>query len=503
VRALGNALDQERLHHAYLLTGTRGVGKTTLARILAKALNCERGVSSTPCGTCGPCTEIDSGRFVDLIELDAASNTQVDNMRDLLENALYAPTGGRYKVYIIDEVHMLSRSAFNAMLKTLEEPPEHVKFVLATTDPQKIPVTVLSRCLQFNLKQIPRGLIGERLRHVLGQEGIPFEAPAVELIARAAAGSMRDALSLLDQAIAYGGGRVEEAAVRGMLGAIDQSYLFDLVEAVADGNGPGLLEIADEMERRSLSFDGALQELATLFHRMALAQAVPEGLPEDLPERERILALSARLSPEDVQLCYQIALHGRNDLSYAPDDYAGFTMTLLRMLAFQPEAGPGGGEDRLPSRAPAKKPLAAVQPSLTEPGAKSPREGRAFEGDWVSLVAQLRLSGMAKMLAQYCELKQQEGDEIELTVPNMHRHLMEKIYQDKVRSAVEAYLGRPCRITFIAGATTGNSVVAVEERERQKRQAKAVESIESDPFVRDLVENLDARLIQASIKPIQ
>jgi len=501
VRALENALDQARLHHAYLLTGTRGVGKTTLARILAKALNCERGVSSTPCGGCGPCREIDAGRFVDLIELDAASNTQVDNMRELLENALYAPTGGRYKVYIIDEVHMLSRSAFNAMLKTLEEPPEHVKFVLATTDPQKIPVTVLSRCLQFNLKQIPHGLIGARLRHVLDQEGIPFQAPALDLIARAAAGSMRDGLSLLDQAIAYGGGRVEEEAVRGMLGAIDQSYLFDLVAAVAGGDGPGLLAIADDMERRSLSFDSALQDLATLFHRMALAQVVPGGLPEDLPERDRIVELAARFPPEEVQLCYQIALHGRNDLSHAPDEYAGFTMTLMRMLAFQPGVGTGGrGAHARPETAAGE---AGGPPPRSESASGAEARSAVLEGNWVSLVPQLKLSGMARMLAQYCEVKRREGDALELVVPSVHRHLMEKTYQDKVRAALEAYLGRPCRVSFVAGETTGTSVVAVEERDRENRQAKAVESIESDPFVRELVENLDARLIQTSIKPIQ
>src|SRR5690349_13305152 len=267
VQALGNALAQNRLHHAYLFTGTRGVGKTTIARIFAKSLNCVNGVTATPCGVCSACTEIDSGRFVDLIELDAASNTQVDNMRELLESALYAPTSGRFKVYIIDEVHMLSRNAFNAMLKTLEEPPAHVKFILATTDPQKIPVTVLSRCLQFNLKQIPLAQIRGQLEAVLGREGVAFEAPALNLLARAAQGSMRDALSLLDQAIAHGGGKVEEPAVREMLGVVDRGYLFSILRALVGGNGPALLAEADRMAARSLSFDSALQELGTLLHR--------------------------------------------------------------------------------------------------------------------------------------------------------------------------------------------------------------------------------------------
>ena len=320
VRALTHALSEQRLHHAYLFTGTRGVGKTTLARILAKSFNCEKGITATPCGVCSACTEIDSGRFVDLLEVDAATNTKVDEMRQLLENAVYAPTRGRFKVYVIDEVHMLSNSAFNAMLKTLEEPPEHVKFILATTDPQKIPVTVLSRCLQFNLKQMTPPLISAHLKHILEVEGITAEAGALNLLSRSACGSMRDALSLLDQAIAHGAGKVEETQVRDMLGTVDLDYLFSVFDALLAGDAAALLQIADEMTTRSLSFDSALQELAVLLTRLQVAQLAPQAVADDLPERARLLDLAARLNPEFVQLAYQIAVHGRQELPLAPDE---------------------------------------------------------------------------------------------------------------------------------------------------------------------------------------
>ena len=339
VRALTNALAGNRLHHAWLFTGTRGVGKTTIARIVAKSLNCETGVTAEPCGTCGPCVSIDAGRFIDVMELDAASNTQVDNMRELLDNALYAPTSGRYKVYIIDEVHMLSRSAFNAMLKTLEEPPEHVKFILATTDPQKIPVTVLSRCLQFNLKQIPLPQIRGQLRAIVDKEVVESDDAALALLARAAQGSMRDALSLLDQAIAHGAGKVEEAAVRDMLGAVDRRYLIDILNALAARDGPALIAQAQRMAERNLSFDSALEELATLLHRLALAQSIPDAINSEEADSDALAALADQVSAEDLQLMYQIALHGRRDLGLAPDEYAGFTMTLLRMLTFFPDDG--------------------------------------------------------------------------------------------------------------------------------------------------------------------
>jgi DNA polymerase-3 subunit gamma/tau len=341
VRALTHALQSGRLHHAYLFTGTRGVGKTTLSRILAKSLNCigqdgSGGITAQPCGVCDACTAIDAGRFVDYIEMDAASNRGVDEMAQLLEQAVYAPSNARFKVYMIDEVHMLTNHAFNSMLKTLEEPPDHVKFILATTDPQKIPVTVLSRCLQFNLKQMPPGHIIDHLDDILGQEGISFELPALRLLAQGAHGSMRDALSLTDQAIAYAAGKVTLDAVQGMLGALDQSYLIRLLDALAQQDGVDLLSVADEMASRSLSYNGALQDLGTLLHRIALAQTVPAALPADLPEHADIVRLAALFSAEEVQLHYQIVVHGRNELALAPDEYAGFSMTLLRMLAFRP-----------------------------------------------------------------------------------------------------------------------------------------------------------------------
>src|SRR5688572_1110355 len=341
VTALTNALDRGRLHHAYLLTGTRGVGKTTIARILAKSLNCATGVTSTPCGKCAACLDIDAGRFVDLLELDAASNTGVDNMREILDNARYAPTVGRYKVYLIDEVHMLSKGAFNSMLKTLEEPPEHVKFVLATTDPQKIPVTVLSRCLQFNLKPLPPPQIVDRLTAILEAEGIPREGDALALIARAARGSLRDGLSLLDQAIAYGDGRVREEVVRSMLGTVDREHVYRIADALAAGDGPALLAEADALSARGLSASAALEELASLFHRIAIAQTVPAGAG-NFDDASRLRTYAEGFSPEAVQLAYQICAQGRADLAIAPDEAIGFAMTLLRLHAFEPATSTAG-----------------------------------------------------------------------------------------------------------------------------------------------------------------
>ena len=363
VKALRNALEKGRLHHAYLLTGTRGVGKTTIARILAKSLNCEHPKEGEPCGQCQSCRDIDTGRFVDLLEIDAASNTGIDNIREVLENAQYAPTAGKYKVYIIDEVHMLSKSAFNAMLKTLEEPPEHVKFILATTDPHKVPVTVLSRCLQFVLRNMTAQQVADHLAHVLDSEQIPYETPALALLGRAAAGSMRDALSLLDQAIAMGSGKVAEQDVRQMIGAVDKRYLYELLQSIANQNGAALMNQAREMAERAVGFDNALSELALLLQRITLLQTVPAAVPADDPEYPALKHLAAQLGGEQIQLYYQCAIHGKQDLGLAPDEYAGFVMTLLRMLAFAPLAAPpqhtgaqiDGSGLHTPSAAPAKQ----------------------------------------------------------------------------------------------------------------------------------------------------
>ena len=518
VRALSNALTQNRLHHAYLFTGTRGVGKTTIARIFAKSLNCATGITATPCGECSACKEIDSGRFIDLIELDAASNTQVDNMRELLESALYAPSSGRFKVYIIDEVHMLSKSAFNAMLKSLEEPPEHVKFILATTDPQKIPVTVLSRCLQFNLKQLPPALIATHLQYVLEQEQIAFESAAVSLIARAAQGSMRDALSLLDQAIAFSAGKVDEAVVRAMLGAIDQGYLFDLLVALRDQNGAGLLEIANNMSARSVAFDTALQELATLLHRVALAQTVPQAVADDEPERVRLLELAQVFTAEEVQLYYQIAIHGRDEIDLAPDEYAGFTMTLLRMLAFAPAKGIAQPTLAAPVTAvqPSAKPVVArskVAPVSqahvpAEPASNSQSSsGEVVSGnqpDWGVMLTKLNVQGMVQQLAKHCVLESFSDRQITLCLSQEHKHLQtSKMATEKLQAALTDYFAKPMKLNIVLGNTESATPAVIEQQSKQLKQQHASDSIAQDSFVREAQAELDANLIAESIKPIQ
>jgi len=538
VRALTNALEQQRLHHAYLLTGTRGVGKTTIARILAKSLNCETGITAHPCGVCSACIDIDKGRFIDLIEVDAASNTQVDNMRDLLENAQYAPTSGRFKVYIIDEVHMLSRSSFNAMLKTLEEPPEHVKFILATTDPQKVPVTVLSRCLQFNLRQMASTSITEHCQVILKTENIPYETTALQLIAKAASGSMRDALSLLDQAIAYGNQSVSENEVRTMLGAIDQSYLYELLHALVKNDGHSLMNQAKAMSERSIDFDAALNDISNLLHQIAMIQVVPQSIALDLPERAALLELAQAISPEKVQLYYQIALLGKRDIGLAPDEFAGFTMTLLRMLAFNQ------GETAITTKkSPETKIIASANIELPKPtasGAKSvsqeaaiinetsieqvetseilisqdeqkfvdeepipqiePNHNIQFNGNWRDLVDALKL-GLARTLAQNCELESFDEENINLTVPDLQKHLMDPNYQEKLSAAINQHFGRKIKLALKIGGS-GNTPAKQIFEEKVAVQSVAVNAIEQDDFVKALVKDFGAQVIPSSIKPI-
>lgn len=503
VTALANALDTGRLHHAYLFTGTRGVGKTTLARILAKSINCETGVSSRPCGKCRACTEIDSGRFVDMLEVDAATNTKVDEMRELLDTAQYMPVSGRYKVYIIDEVHMLSRHAFNSMLKTLEEPPEHVKFILATTDPQRLPVTVLSRCLQFNLKSLPPQALAAHLKRVLEAESIPFEEPALALLARAAAGSVRDSLSLTDQAIAFGSGRVTASQVSDMLGAVGGDLVWPLLEAIAAADGAGALAEAERISERGLSCDQALQDVAAVLHRVALAQLGAAPAPDD-PDSARIVSLAGRLDAARVQVMYQVAILGRRDLPLAPDEVAGFGMTVMRMLSFgtaspgdpvparsAPAAAPGRGEPGpAPSVAVAREPAPAAAPAAP-----------AFEGDWAAFVERQNLSGMAGLLARYGELASFEANHLQLVVPESQKMYAEKPYQDKLKAELAPRFGPGFRLSVRVGETNGRSVAAVRGVEAQKRLDGATAAIESDPFVKELVEGMGAQVVASSIRP--
>ena len=518
VRALTHALTANRLHHAYLFTGTRGVGKTTLSRILAKALNCvgpdgSGGITATPCGVCEACTAIDAGRFVDYIEMDAASNRGVDEMVQLLERAMYAPSAARFKVYMIDEVHQLSTHAFNAMLKTLEEPPDYVKFILATTDPQKVPVTVLSRCLQFNLKQMTPTGIADRMREILAQEGIAAEDAALRLLAHAARGSMRDGLSLLDQAIAYSGGAVTLDAVRGMLGAIDEGTLIRVLDAVVARDAGAALALADEMNGQSLSFAQALRDLASLLHRIAMAQQTEAALAEDLDAVE-VLRLARAIAPDEVQLYYQVALHGRNDLHLAPDEYAGFTMTLLRMLAFAPGAEPAAPPPPRPAAQSAPSAArATLVPAPRSPAARAtapqptvpsvPRAEAAapvdFDGDWPALVARLKVGGLVKELAQRSELVAAQGDHFRLRAPL--KTLIEAGTVDKLKAALEAALGRPVRLTAEVGSTTGPTAAGLAEKASAERQRQAEEAIYGDPFVRELIDNFGAAVDPASIRP--
>jgi len=494
LRALSNALDSGRVHHAFLFTGTRGVGKTTVARILAKSLNCETaGVSSNPCGVCAACREIDEGRFVDLIEVDAASRTKVDDTRELLDNVPYAPTRGRFKVYLIDEVHMLSNHSFNALLKTLEEPPPHIKFLLATTDPQKLPVTVLSRCLQFSLKRLPAALIGERLKFIAAAENLAFEPAAVALLARAAEGSMRDALSLLDQLIAFGGGAVNEADARSMLGTIDRGHVARLVDAVARGDGAALLAEVQELDRDAPDYDRALVELSAFLQRVAIVQIVPEAAAHDEEfDSQELKRLAQAISPADAQLYYQIALGGRRDLAMAPEPRVGFEMTLLRMLAFRPDSL------AQPLKA-GRSPLAAAG-SAPAAGA-APRPTGIDAGNWPAVVEAASLSGMVRQLALNCVPASFENDLLTLRLEQAAADRRTRPIEEKLVQGLSRYLGRDIRVAFDSSQAGLNSPARQRAAAEQENRTRAMEAFETDPAVKGLRERFGADVDAASVKP--
>jgi len=510
LRALSNALDSGKVHHAFLFTGTRGVGKTTVARILAKSLNCETaGVSSNPCGVCAACREIDEGRFVDLIEVDAASRTKVDDTREMLDNVQYAPTRGRYKVYLIDEVHMLSNHSFNALLKTFEEPPPHVKFLLATTDPQKLPVTVLSRCLQFSLKRLPAALIGERLKFVAAAENLDFEAAAIALLARAAEGSMRDALSLLDQLIAFGGGAINEVNARSMLGTIDRGHVGRLIAALSRADGAGLLAEVRELDRGAPDYDRALVELATLLQRIAIVQIVPEAAQQDEEFDSALLnKLAMAISPEDAQLYYQIALGGRRDLNMAPEPRIGFEMTLLRMLAFRPEsaAQPVRVGRPNPVTALADSPAAAVAaPGHAAPGSAALVDRAHLTGidadNWPAVVEAAALTGMVRQFALNCVPGSFEHNLLSLKLDQAASDRRTRPMEEKLLQGLSKYLGRDIRITFETAESALNSPARQRVQAEQDRIARAASAFESDPAVKGLRERFGADVDAASVKP--
>ncbi len=516
LQALEHALDSGKVHHAFLFTGTRGVGKTTVARILAKSLNCETGVSANPCGVCSACREIDEGRFVDLIEVDAASRTKVDDTRELLDNVQYAPTRGRYKVYLIDEVHMLSNSSFNALLKTLEEPPPHVKFLLATTDPQKLPVTVLSRCLQFSLKRLSASMIGERLKFIAGAENLEYEPAALALLSRAADGSMRDALSLLDQLIAFGGGSLSESNARSMLGTIDRGHVARIIDALARADGAGLLAEVKDLDRDAPDFDRALVEVAALLQRLAIIQIVPEAASQDEEyDADELARLARALAPEDVQLYYQIALGGRRDLAMAPEPRLGFEMTLLRMLAFRPETdstrisaastlAPANARTSVtaaaPAASPVRAPLAAAAPApVIAPALAPPTTIDA--SNWLNVVDAAQLTGMVRQLALNCVPASFDDGLLSLRLDAAAADRRTKQIEEKLLLALEKYLGKDIRLSIeIAG-----SGLATPARQRaiaeQDRTSIAAAAFEDDAAVRGLRERFGAEIDVASVKP--
>ncbi|KPJ67833.1 MAG: hypothetical protein AMJ43_02440 [Coxiella sp. DG_40] len=486
-RALVNALEQKRLHHAYLFTGTRGVGKTTLARIFAKCLNCETGVTSNPCGQCNICQQIDQGRFLDLIEVDAASRTKVEDTRELLDNVQYAANYGRYKIYLIDEVHMLSGHSFNALLKTLEEPPQHVKFLLATTDPQKLPVTVLSRCLQFNLKCISIEMISEYLATILTKEQIDYQLPALEHLAYVADGSIRDALSLLDQAIAYGNNRVTISDVNAMLYTIADDYLFELLTALANKDASTILKIIDNIASQATDFTGVLEKLLSILHRLAIIQTVPEISDHDA---EKLTKLTNLFTPEDIQLYYQIALIGRRDLPLAPSPKSGFEMIMLRMLAFKPVAS---GEKSSKQRS---NETGLVQRNLGEAG----HVLRSFsEAEWPHILPQLNLSESTRALTAYCSIGEIRDNHIQLLINPKHAVMLHDKHEQRLSKACSELFQKPIRISINVSETILETPSDIITRQNQEKQMKAEETIKKNPNIQEIIKNFNATIIPESI----
>ncbi|MBW7931021.1 MAG: DNA polymerase III subunit gamma/tau [Gammaproteobacteria bacterium] len=509
VRALGNALDSGRVHHAFLFAGTRGVGKTTVARILARCLNCERGVSATPCGECGACRAIEEGRFVDLIEVDAASRTGIDDIRELLDNVQYTPGAGRFKVYLVDEVHMLSKAAFNALLKTLEEPPPHVKFLFATTDPQKLPVTVLSRCLQFNLKRLSMAQIAGRMRQICEAEGLEVEGAALQRLARAAAGSMRDGLSLLDQALAFGDGRLAEADVIEMLGSVDRSRVLSLLQALAAGDGPALLARIHEVDELVPDYHGLLDDLATLLQQVAVMQVVGQAPAEDEElDIEALQQFAADLDAEATQLYYQIAILGRRDLGLAPEPRLGFEMTLLRMLAFRPGQPVPTAADGQAAPARVATPAARQAGPAAKPARPAPAAAEAsvakLEGaaDWPAFVAAVQVEGVARQLLMHTSFIERTAGTLRLGIDATNARLLTGQIEERLSTAIQKALGAALKVRYEAQEAAVDTPAARSGQTPEAILQRARQAIESDPNVRALSDEFGAKLVPSSIQPV-
>lgn len=509
LRALVNALDEQRLHHAYLFTGTRGVGKTTIARIFAKSLNCETGITSEPCGVCGACKDIAEGRFIDLIEVDAASRTKVEDTRELLDNVQYAPSHGRFKVYLIDEVHMLSNHSFNALLKTLEEPPPHVKFLLATTDPQKLPVTVLSRCLQFNLKRMPIALIESHLQHILQQEQVVFDEKSLRLLAHGADGSMRDALSLLDQAIAYGGGKLNTDEVQSMLGTVSRDRMMAILRALLNNDASAVMAEVAGLSEMTPDYKNALADLLVLLHQIALAQHAPEAVDENLVDRDELQAMAKQVSAEDVQLFYQVGLIGRQDLPIAPDPKTGFEMALLRMLSFRPNPArqvvqaqtqpvPATAAAPIQQQAPVEAASVATAPVETQPAA--PQQAVSSDSDWHSLVQAMNIKGMVKQLAVNCVIQNRESGNIQLLLNEEHGQLLNAGLQSKLQDALSECLAEKINLNVVTGKSQVESPAQTTARNKQEKQTAAEQDIDQDPMVQALKEGFGAQVVPNSVR---